>query len=266
MTRAPRRGGSASFRTARRRRCSAWSTSAAPTTTCSCRSTRTCTRWVRARIPTHVLARSRDRWAPISCTRIAAATSPITGRASSSATRSCRSPSGAAGQRDVVAYVRRLEGVLIDDARHVRHRGAASRGLHRRVGRRREDRRDRRAGRRGRTRHGFALNVDPDLAMFDHIVPCGISDRGVTSMARLLGRAPEMHEVVDRVVERFAAAFGHPVIERQDVALARGRRRPRAVHRAADTNAGVPGPAPEPAGRQRACETRSTLRPGAPSG
>ena len=31
---------------------------------------------------------------------------------------------------------------------------------------------------RGRTRHGFALNVDPDLSMFDHIVPCGIADRG----------------------------------------------------------------------------------------
>ena len=62
---------------------------------------------------------------------------------------------------------------------------------------------------RGRTRHGFALNVDPDLAMFDHIVPCGIRDRGVTSMARVLGDAPDMHAVVDRVVARFAEAFEH---------------------------------------------------------
>ena len=60
---------------------------------------------------------------------------------------------------------------------------------------------------RGRTRHGFALNVDPDLSMFDHIVPCGIRDRGVTSMARLLGRPVEMHAVVDRVVARFAEVF-----------------------------------------------------------
>jgi lipoic acid synthetase len=70
----------------------------------------------------------------------------------------------------------------------------------------------------GRTRHGFALNVDPDLTMFDHIVPCGIADRGVTSMARILGAAPSMPAVVDRVVARFAEAFGASEIDRQDVA------------------------------------------------
>lgn len=73
---------------------------------------------------------------------------------------------------------------------------------------------------RGRTRHGFALNVDPDLAMFRHIVPCGIADKGVTSLARLLGDAPDMRRVVDVVVTRFAECFGYAV-ERQDVAWTR---------------------------------------------
>ena len=71
---------------------------------------------------------------------------------------------------------------------------------------------------RGRTMHGFALNVDPDLTMFDHIVPCGIRDRGVTSMARILGRPVDMRTVVDAVVARFAEEFApHDEVERQDI-------------------------------------------------
>lgn len=57
------------------------------------------------------------------------------------------------------------------------------------------------------TSHGFALNVDPDLLHFDLIVPCGIADRGVTSLARLLGRVPDMAEVRARVVGAFCDVF-----------------------------------------------------------
>ena len=71
------------------------------------------------------------------------------------------------------------------------------------------------AGRR--TRHGFAINVDPDLAMFAHIVPCGIPDRGVTSMAAQLGAAPPPVAVVDAVVDRFAAEFGYDATDHQTV-------------------------------------------------
>ena len=56
---------------------------------------------------------------------------------------------------------------------------------------------------RGRTLHGFGLNVDPDLAMFDHIVPCGIPDKAVTSL-RAEGIDASMAEVVDVVVRRAA--------------------------------------------------------------
>ena len=48
---------------------------------------------------------------------------------------------------------------------------------------------------RGVTMHGFALNVDPDLGYFDRIVPCGISDAGVTSMSKELGRKVTIAEV-----------------------------------------------------------------------
>ena len=49
------------------------------------------------------------------------------------------------------------------------------------------------------TLHGFALNVDPDMGWFDRIVPCGIRDAGVTSMAFELGRAPALVEVAERL-------------------------------------------------------------------
>ena len=57
------------------------------------------------------------------------------------------------------------------------------------------------------TSHGFALNVTTDLDYFNLIVPCGIADRGVTSMAALTGRPTEAGEVAGRIVEHFAKLF-----------------------------------------------------------
>jgi lipoyl(octanoyl) transferase len=48
---------------------------------------------------------------------------------------------------------------------------------------------------RGITMHGFAFNVNTDLTYFDHINPCGFTDKGVTSLSKELGREISMEEV-----------------------------------------------------------------------
>jgi len=59
------------------------------------------------------------------------------------------------------------------------------------------------------TTHGFALNVtDEPLPYFRGIVPCGISDGGVTSIERVLGGQREVREIIPRLVARFAEVFG----------------------------------------------------------
>lgn len=60
----------------------------------------------------------------------------------------------------------------------------------------------------GVTMHGFALNVSPDLAAFGQIVPCGIDDAAVTSMARELGREIAVSEVISIVEKEITAALG----------------------------------------------------------
>jgi lipoyl(octanoyl) transferase len=62
------------------------------------------------------------------------------------------------------------------------------------------------------TMHGFAFNVSTELDFYDHIVPCGIADRGVTSLERELGRSIDPDECRERVVQAFARAFACPAI------------------------------------------------------
>lgn len=56
--------------------------------------------------------------------------------------------------------------------------------------------------------HGFALNIDADLSYFQFITPCGITGRGVTSMEKLLGQAPDRQAVREKLIHHFMAVFG----------------------------------------------------------
>lgn len=58
------------------------------------------------------------------------------------------------------------------------------------------------------TMHGFAFNVNTDLRYFDYIIPCGISEKSVTSMEKELGRKPDISEVEEVLKEKLRQQFG----------------------------------------------------------
>lgn len=57
------------------------------------------------------------------------------------------------------------------------------------------------------TMHGFALNVNPNLDFFNNIIPCGINDKGVTSMTKIVGPSVELPAVEDRIIQSFEKIF-----------------------------------------------------------
>lgn len=65
---------------------------------------------------------------------------------------------------------------------------------------------------RGVTSHGLALNVRTDLAYFGLIIPCGIADKPVTSMAKELGRGIEVDQVAPAIARHFGGVFGSEIL------------------------------------------------------
>jgi lipoyl(octanoyl) transferase len=63
------------------------------------------------------------------------------------------------------------------------------------------------------TMHGFALNVNTDLSYFNHIVPCGIADRAVTSLQKEVGHTVDMNMVETKLKDNIAVLFGMNWIE-----------------------------------------------------
>jgi lipoic acid synthetase len=125
-------------------------------------------------------------------------------------------------QPDVVAYVRRLEQVLIraladlglESWAEAGYTGVwTAQGKVAAIGVRTA---------RSVTMHGFAVNVSGDLDWFRHIVPCGLADRAVASVSGLAGRRVSLEEMVAAVVPHFAAVFGHAAVEAQSAAFTRG--------------------------------------------
>ncbi len=57
------------------------------------------------------------------------------------------------------------------------------------------------------TKHGFALNINNDLKYFSYVHPCGITNKGVTSMSRLLGHKVDIGDVMLRIIDHFSQVF-----------------------------------------------------------
>jgi lipoate-protein ligase B len=125
-----------------------------------------------------------------------------------------------AGERDVHAYMRNLEESLIRLLAGYRIEGGRDRGY---TGVWTSKGKIAAMGvhiSRWVTRHGFALNINTDLAFYDLIVPCGITGRGVASMQSFLTFPADMSEVAERYIPEFSEVFQRNMIRMSERELA----------------------------------------------
>jgi lipoate-protein ligase B len=117
-------------------------------------------------------------------------------------------------QADYVGYVRRLEEVLILALAHL---SVSAQPMPGKTGVWVDQAKIAAIGvkvdARGVTRHGFALNVNPDMSYWDGIIGCGLVGYPVVSLAELLSVAPRMQHVADEVVSAFARVFAYDIDE-----------------------------------------------------
>jgi lipoyl(octanoyl) transferase len=67
------------------------------------------------------------------------------------------------------------------------------------------------------TMHGFALNISTDLGYFNHIIPCGISDHGVTSIFEETGNIVGQKDVINSLIRNFSIQFGTKLIKKREI-------------------------------------------------
>ncbi len=70
------------------------------------------------------------------------------------------------------------------------------------------------AVKKGVTMHGFAFNVNTNLDHFQYIIPCGIKDKGVTTLEKLLGAPRDFREMNQRVVDEFVKVYGYQRLQK----------------------------------------------------
>jgi lipoyl(octanoyl) transferase len=111
---------------------------------------------------------------------------------------------------DVIGYVRKLEDAIIaacgDAGVHDLARNAVNSGVW--AGDRKVCAIGARVTRARVTLHGFALNCTTDLSWYDAIVPCGLTDQGVTTLTQLAGREVTVEEMMPLVAARLMERFG----------------------------------------------------------